>query len=478
MDRNLHIFLLTILLLGYGATSMAAPATGPALDLSQWMALLHDKQSQTRNTAIEALGESGDPRALLPLIGALHDPVADNRSTAMFELCNFDDPAAVKPIIKCLADRDEDARESAASALGYLHDRQAVDALIGALKDPSSDVCSSAAQSLGMIGDPRAVPALKRLLRSSDSYVCQDAARALGHLKDPSIPLLLVSLLGNGKLAIDDEFGEIAKCQGKPIVDLLITRLEKPQKKSNYSDFQKTLNSDIIETIYIQTLDYFDDPRITDCLLKVCQTARPDADFVRTVCAKALRRHANARALPVLRSLLRENQSEIRQYAAEALGRVHEKSAVDLLLTAATDSDPVVCGYALSALEKQHTAQAIDGMLSLLHAQNAKVRADAAFYLGDLGETRAIGPLIQALTHDDHDARLMIEALGTLHAAAAIDVITPALTDPDPKVRLETVFALGRIGNVKAVPALIALLANETNSDISRAAIYALESNA
>ncbi len=153
-----------------------------------------DERVNTRRSAAEALGELGDPRALDPLIRALGDGDSEVRCSAAEALGKLGqrvwrdwvkgdeedfrrlgesgDPRAVEPLIRALSDGEYDVRRSAAEALGQLGDERAVEPLIARL--PEGNVGASAAKALGRLGDLRAAEPLLGLVRGGAERAALD----------------------------------------------------------------------------------------------------------------------------------------------------------------------------------------------------------------------------------------------------------------------------------------------------------------
>jgi len=89
------------------------------------------------------------------------------------------------------------------------------------------------------------------------------------------------------------------------------------------------------------------------------------------------------------------------------------------------------------------------------------VRAEAAHCLGEIGDTRAVEPLIQALSYRGKygfywQVRMnAANALGEIGDARAVEPLIQALWDPQPQVQLSAANALGKIGDARAVKPLI-----------------------
>jgi HEAT repeat protein len=99
-------------------------------------------------------------------------------------------PSGVEPLIAVLNDRDSHMRNSAVKALGEIGDGRAVEPLIVALKDSDAVVRYAAAVVLGELGDARAIASFIVALQDHAFEVRYEAAKALvefyrkGMLKD------------------------------------------------------------------------------------------------------------------------------------------------------------------------------------------------------------------------------------------------------------------------------------------------------
>lgn len=90
-------------------------------------------------------------------------------------------------------------------------------------------------------------------------------------------------------------------------------------------------------------------------------------------------------------------------------------------------------------------------------------RVTAAAALGELGDPRAVEPLLELLKDHYSIVRCAaIQSLGRLHDRQAIEPLLNHLGHPDEHTRLAVVKALGELGDPRAIPPLCRLL-NQTS---------------
>ena len=140
------------------------------------------------------------------------------------------------------------------------------------------------------------------------------------------------------------------------------------------------------------------------------------------------------------------------------------------LVRALASSDSAVSRYACEAL-----GVAEEGILAYLitplEDDDPEMRRAAAYALGKLGDQRAVEPLRKAL-YDDHD-KVRREAVKSLGQLKAVEALIEALGNPDDTIRNLAVHALDDLKDPRAVEPLIAALGDE-DSSVRQAACYAV----
>jgi HEAT repeat protein len=387
--------------------------------------------------AMAVLGEIGDPRAVQALLGVLYRgknsamkeaatatldkfgwrPGQDETSAVYWlvkgkwEKCIEIGAPAVKPLLAVIHARGEHAREAAdtLAKLGWIPGQDgnglaywiakrewgkvlefgatAVEALIAELKDKDWKVREAASVALGQIGDPRAVAALIGMLE--DSSAGKAAAQALVKI-------------------------------GTPAVDPLIARLG----DRNWN----------VHTLVIDALGQLGGPGAVEALIAVLNDRQDNA---REPAARALSQIGDARALEPLIAALENGGEGVRFAAAAALGKIYSKSgqvprharAVEALIISLKDKQSRVAQTSATALG-QVGAQLEDGglrarvvgaLIEILNNGNGDLRY-AAGALGQIGDPRAVDPLIIVLASDKYPARkAAAEALVRLYQSGHLD---------------------------------------------------------
>ena len=101
----------------------------------------------------------------------------------------------------------------------------------------------------------------------------------------------------------------------------------------------------------------------------------------------------------------------------------------------------------------------VDRLLPLLDDPQSATRLLAAWALGHIGDKRALKPLISALGDGDWSVRMRAaDALGELKDRSAIEHLVALLSDENSTVRRHTVTALSRIGDPSIAPELTPVL--------------------
>jgi len=114
--------------------------------------------------------------------------------------------------------------------------------------------------------------------------------------------------------------------------------------------------------------------------------------------------------------------------------------------------------WAVQALGRLKAKDAVELIIARLADEKGRVREAAAFALGAIGDARAVEPLLAAAGGEGYERANAAKALGMLGDARAVPVLIQCLVGKGSGARREVAWALGRLGDKSAVEPLIGLL--------------------
>lgn len=187
---------------------------------------------------------------------------------------------------------------------------------------------------------------------------------------------------------------------------------------------------------------------------------------VRTLAAYALTSNGwqpgeqaqRALLVETLEAVLQDKNRWARTKAAQALEMIGSPRAMNALLLALQDEDASVW-YAAAIALASYGATVLEPLLALLGEETSNEWAKVAYALGKIGDPRAVEPLLTVLRNGDQRTRLYaIKALGEIRDPRAIESLLPSLQNANPQVRHVTVDALGNMADPRPIEPLLSLL--------------------
>ena len=188
---------------------------------------------------------------------------------------------------------------------------------------------------------------------------------------------------------------------------------------------------------------------------------------------------APEQVLPRLLAVLRDPNPEQRRTAAQSLGKIARKEAVPALVEALRDPDAGVRANAAWAIGMIGPDEFDwSPVLSLLSDPDPRVREMASMALGVTGANQDAADFLQKIVLQpgisSESKRLAAAALGGMEARTAVPVLTKLLADRDPRVRRWAVAALGEIADPETVAPLSKVLATDPDPGVRVEAAFRL----
>lgn len=528
------------------------------------IAALFDPSWTVRRAAIAALASLGDDASQVlctflatrredeNAIAAAVDALSGSLGTAVLDrvlaLLSHENPAvvadaaqilgrrherSVAPALAQLLEHDNDnVAVAAIEALGAIGGTVAVDALIRVVEQRRFFRTFPAMQILARTHDPRAVPALAALIQ--DETYRFEAVRALGRtgavqaigpivalLATPSDVVIRLVAAALADLIQRAEWAGSGERVATVLRETLAPSLGRLAGALRTADAEERI---AIATVLGRGGDATVLPQIA-CLLDDSAAASAASDALNQLgqisqetlldavaAADPARKAAllplvRARqAAPALRRLLGDEDAEVRARACEALARVGDETCVPQLFEVLSDRSPRVAHAAIAAIEALGAPETEALALEAARSRRSSVRRHALRIIGAFGYASAYLTLRQAV--HDPDERVALLAIGAIGAienpgvdevlqqlagshdedvrsavmrsaaarggARASALLVNGLADTSAWVRYYAVQGLGRIG-VDAVPQAARLLVERLRDPAAQVRVVAIE---
>lgn len=185
-------------------------------------------------------------------------------------------------------------------------------------------------------------------------------------------------------------------------------------------------------------------------------------------------RSIGPKAVPALVTALKNEDEKVRLPAIQAIVELRHPAKLEVWLEAVKDSNPYVQIYAARELGKSKTPAANDALCKVLQVEDMEVRIEVVKALGQIGDEKAIGPLMDVL---DGQVNMKLEsavgtALGTF-GEPAVKVLLEKIDSFDENRRRMIGLAIRELDALETRPLLLECLKSE-HWQVRGAAIGAL----
>jgi len=187
--------------------------------------------------------------------------------------------------------------------------------------------------------------------------------------------------------------------------------------------------------------------------------------------ARMLIRFGNLSAKPLI-AQLQNHRSTVRALIAYLLGEIGDISAIDGLLDCLKTEDYQERVRVIEALGKLHAVSAVDPISSCLPIE--ELTFDAAVALGRIHDLRALNPLVEQFKHSSfcaHAIGAALYSLGRYTVEPLIAILEDQNVSHAHAIALEV---LGRLGDDRAIEAILSTLTNTIDSNVIYQGVIAL----
>jgi HEAT repeat protein/cyclophilin family peptidyl-prolyl cis-trans isomerase len=164
-------------------------------------------------------------------------------------------------------------------------------------------------------------------------------------------------------------------------------------------------------------------------------------DTATAACRLAIEALVRLKAYPQLAAAVLDasGQPRVRWWpVAFALQRLEDKRALPALLTLARDQNPYTRAFAVKGLAALKDRSAMAVLMPLLSSGERNVLIETIRALGRIGDAAAVEPLLRLIGDAATDPHVRLETVGALagfHQPAIGDALIDVLADPSPSIR-------------------------------------------
>ncbi|HEX4354328.1 MAG TPA: HEAT repeat domain-containing protein [Polyangiales bacterium] len=378
----------------------------------------------------------------------------------------------------------DDVKVRAIRNLGHFKDKQAVPLLIDELKKPGV-VRAQAASALAAIGSPdaeAAKPALLAALSNADVNDRSQVVWALAVLKEPSAADAILQEFVKGVWQKQDDFDP------KIITEAIgIERLSSPELTNN--------SEKPVRALVAMALSEAASPKVVPALVRMIKRPDEDPEVIRAAVA-GIGRAGDPSAAADLFALMTQ-RADMRQSVLDALGRSTAAPQLATLLGQAKDA--TTKRDLVRLLRKTFDPRSADAFAALVADSDEDVRNECAQGLAELGDARAVPPLLEQAKGDSDDTAndaldalrqlgnptagpglmplfkefpgrkaAIMRALGTSHYLPAGPDLQKELKGDDVGAAAK---AIAQMPYDKAYPVLVGMLKRDKKVDFSRPSV-------
>jgi HEAT repeat protein/tetratricopeptide (TPR) repeat protein len=243
----------------------------------------------------------------------------------------------------------------------------------------------------------------------------------------------LVAKASRGDQAARKELTRLGEHGLKPLLEALGDDSDPPQQR-----------------IAVQVLGHLGNKNAAPPLVKLAQTVRADAPAQPAPPPGGTPRLSDTTDGPDM---------NLRVEALVSAGRLGDPRTIPALIVLAEDREAAIKEAAVWALGRTRDAKAVPALLAAAHDdEKASVQALACLGLGRIGDKKSLARAAQLLRNPAIGAEARAacaHALGAAGAAAYSSDLIAVLGEGNDEVQRKAAWALGRLGDKKALPALL-----------------------
>lgn len=315
-------------------------------------------------------------------------------SFALSEFGPQEPGSETEKLLKAIKSGNGSIRVAAMMALGESKEKAAVDPLSDVILRDYPLAKNTAIFALGEIGDERAVEILLKQMPSDSEFTRSCVAIAIGKIgAEKALPYLIVKLKDISAGVRSNSAFALARIGNDTAVDPLIGVLESGKTYNGKVNDSTNALPDVRKST-ILALGELRDTRATESLIGIL-TDKDEKEDVRLAAASALGEIKDPRAVETLKTVF-DNKSmdtDIRKKALLALSKTKSPEITEILIRNLGDRQfgDIAKGALINTGET-----AVDPLIANMKTKDRKIKNETALVLIEIGDPRAIKPLVLA----------------------------------------------------------------------------------
>lgn len=423
------------------------------------------------NLVIEGFIDLGS-KSIDVLLESLRSPSASVRKNAARALGYIHDNRSTIPLIELLKDEELSVRRAAAEALGMLQDKRAIEPLVQSLLDNVERVRQSAMDALAKFGKLASSPLLNAMSHERNKYTLRAIIRTLGSIGDVKAVPALIEKLSSSYFIVRRAAQHALIPFGPSISETLLTTLS--YNKSNIRTLLIDARNDEhpeLQLRAVKALGGLEEHRAVPILKTLVEQGQSDVQdaaanaLIQIGCSAwgrcgaliVLSEIGDDATTPALIESLSDDSDNVRLEAIRAIARVDGPKAIDpLIMVARKDRDPYIRYEAVRYLRRIGVgySEVLDLALAALQDSSRDVRSQAARLLGNFQDEKSIQPLLRAIADAHWSVRESAECALINFGSKAVPDLIGALNSPSWRTRFRVARLLGEIGDRRAIEPL------------------------
>ncbi len=299
--------------------------------------------------------------------------------------------------------------------------------------------------------------------------------------KDPSVRVHIIDVLSRfNRPEVARALEEQLKDRNKAVRKAALLAIENMPGERNVALLCVMLRDPDLEARG-KAVDLVVKARHPDTMKHLVEVLRDESEDARRAAVEVLNGIADVATLKYLLAALEDQDWWVRSRASDALAKIGGPKVMDAVLQLVRDPDENIRRAAVEILNQTKDQRAVEHLIAATQDNDWWVRERAADALAEIGSPKAVPALVRMLAGDARSMPAAVRALGRLGDAKVLPTLMALLEHADKAIRLEAVSAIARLADQASASTVKAKLqpfmagADETIAKAAADAVFKLD---